>query len=132
MVKHILLIMLLLPMTTMAQKHDSIIIKVPFYDAKLPTTDSTNVLWTDSTAFRSGTVLEFENPDITIASFAIIYSTKGEMLRMGGLSNKLPYSADWFIERVTATKATVTLHIEKIYLKGNLRTANWTYRVRVR
>lgn len=123
---------MLLPAILFAQKTDSIIIKVPFYDAKLPTTDSTNVLWIDSSDFTGGALLEFENPDISIASYTVISSTKGEIFKMGGEGYALPLQINWMLSRANIMHATVILHIEKIQLKGNLRTANWTYRIRVR
>lgn len=73
--KHILTLLLLLPVILFGQKAETIkMIKLPFYDVKLPTTDSTNVLWLDSADFVSGALLEFENPDIKIASYTVISS----------------------------------------------------------
>lgn len=79
-----------------------------------------------------GALLEFENPDIKIASYTVISSVKGEIFKMGGEGYALPLQINWMLSRANIMHATVILHIEKIQLKGNLRTANWTYRIRVR
>lgn len=118
-------------MLMFAQKTDSIIIKVPFYDAKLPTTDSTNVLWIRIEDLKPGAVLKFENPDIGIASFEIIMSSKLEVFKTGGSSNTLSAQNIFLMDKPLAY-GTTTLFVKEIYLKGKLRTANWTYRVRVR
>ena len=131
--KHILILLMLVPVLLLAQKSETPkVIKLPFYDAKLPTTDSTNVLWIDSSDFTGGALLQFENPDISIASYTVISSTKGEIFKMGGEGYTLPLQINWMLSRANIMHATVILHIEKIHLKGNLRTANWTYRIRVR
>lgn len=131
--KHILLPLMLLPAILFAQKHIATkTIKLPLYDAKLSITDSTNVFWVDSAVLRDSVLLEFDNPDIRIASFSMIISSKGEIFKVMGLGNTLPLQVKMFMSRAQITNAIITLHIEKIYLKGVLRTANWTYRVRVR
>lgn len=131
--KHILTLLLLLPVTLFGQKAETIkIIKLPFYDVKLPTTDSTNVLWLDSADLVSGALLEFENPDIKVASYTVISSNKREIFKMGGPGNSLPFGINSLLSRINVMNSQVTLHIEKVYLKGMLRTANWTYRVRIR
>ena len=56
--KHILILLMLVPVLLLAQKGETPkVIKLPFYDAKLPTTDSTNVLWIDSSDFVGGALL---------------------------------------------------------------------------
>lgn len=131
--KHILLLFMLLPAILFAQKVTSEkVITLPFYDAKLPTDDITNMVWVDSADLKEGVRLEFENPDIKIASFSVITSTKGEIFKMGGLGNAITFQTGYVIDRAYISKAIITLHVDKIYLKGALRTANWTYRVRVR
>lgn len=131
--KHLLLPLMLLPAILFAQKPIAIkTIKLPLHDAKLPITDSTNVFWVDSSVLRDSITLEFDNPDIRIAYFSIVISSKGEKFKMMGLGNTLPLQVKLFMSRAKITNSIITLHIEKIYLKGVLRTANWTYRVRVR
>ncbi len=127
--KNILLSLLLLPAILFAQKSEVVkVIKLPIYKVTIPI----NEVWIDKVDSADKVTISFEDSNFEIEKFDLIIDNNGKVMRLGRAVNGANFGLAYYLSLATNPNMKIMIHLDHIYLKGNLRPANWTYRVRAR